>query len=111
MATIYQNKKDGKIVSFKFKAFLGRNEKGKQIFKCKTWKCNQKIPESKLVALAEKEATIWEHELMKKNKDKKQKLLPVEIMFEDFVENMWFPNQMNTNEHRKVQNIFIAFDR
>ena len=32
-------------------------------------------------------------------------------MFEDFVENMWFPNQMNTNEHRKVQNIFIAFDR
>ena len=75
MATINQNKKDGKIISFKFKAFLGRNEKGKQIFQCKTWKCNQKIPEIKLVALAEKEATIWEHELMKKNQDKKTKII------------------------------------
>ena len=37
MASIYPNRKNGKLVSFKFKAFLGRDENGKQIFKCKTW--------------------------------------------------------------------------
>ena len=37
MATIYPNKKDGKIISVKLKAYLGRDEHGKQIFRCKNW--------------------------------------------------------------------------
>ena len=37
MATIYTNRKDGKIVSFKFKVFLGKETSGKHIVKCKTW--------------------------------------------------------------------------
>jgi hypothetical protein len=37
MATIYPNKKDGKIISVKLKAYLGRDEQGKQIFRCKNW--------------------------------------------------------------------------
>mgnify|MGYP003293160422 CR=1 FL=1 len=35
MASIYPNFKDGKVVSFKIKAFLGRDENGRQITKCK----------------------------------------------------------------------------
>ena len=31
MASIYPNLKDGKIVSYKFKAYLGRDDDGKQI--------------------------------------------------------------------------------
>ena len=37
MATIQEKVKDKQIVSFKFKACLGRDENGKQIFKCHTW--------------------------------------------------------------------------
>ena len=45
MATIYPNKKDGKIISVKLKAYLGRDEHGKQIFRCKNW-----IPEKDMTA-------------------------------------------------------------
>ena len=37
MATIYPNRKDEKIISVKLKAYLGRDEQGKQIFRCKNW--------------------------------------------------------------------------
>ena len=37
MATIYPNRKNGKIISVKLKAYLGRDEQGKQIFRCKNW--------------------------------------------------------------------------
>jgi len=37
MATIVEKTKDGKIVSFKIMVLLGRDEKNKQRFKCKTW--------------------------------------------------------------------------
>ena len=33
MATVIENKKNGKTVSFKFRAYLGRNEIGKQVNK------------------------------------------------------------------------------
>ncbi len=33
MATVVENKKNGKTVSFKFRAYLGRNEIGKQVNK------------------------------------------------------------------------------
>ena len=37
MASIQENIKEGKTVSYKFKVCLGRDKDGKQIFKCKTW--------------------------------------------------------------------------
>ena len=37
MAYIQEKTKGKKIVSFKFKACLGRDDNGKQIFKCLTW--------------------------------------------------------------------------
>lgn len=36
MATIIANKKNGKIVSYKFRAYLGKNEFGEQILKYTT---------------------------------------------------------------------------
>ena len=62
MATIYPNKKEGKIISVKLKAYLGRDEHGKQIFRCKNWIPEKDITEKKLLALAEKEAILFEYE-------------------------------------------------
>ena len=58
MASVYHNRKNGIIVSFKFKVCLGRNADGKQIFKCRTWIPEKTMAESKLLSLAEKEAAI-----------------------------------------------------
>ena len=58
MASIYLNRKDGKIVSFKFKAFLGRDENGRQIVKCTTWTTDCSLSEKRLMQLAKKESTI-----------------------------------------------------
>lgn len=41
MANLTANKKDGRIVSYKIKVFLGRDDKGKQIFRCTTWQVSE----------------------------------------------------------------------
>ena len=93
MASIYPNKKEGKIVSFKFKAYLGRDEDGKQIFKCKTWVPDKLMSESKLIALAEKEAVVWEHTLVNEISENKQPLNSTNIMFETYIQEIWMPYQ------------------
>lgn len=108
MASIYPNRKNGKIISFKFKAYLGRDENGKQVFKCVTWTPDKTMSENKLIALAEKEATIWEHDLTSALAEEKRINSPEEITFKEFVENKWFPNELNNAEHR---NSTIAFRR
>ena len=105
MASIYPNLKDGKIVSYKFKAYLGRDDDGKQIIKCKTWSPDKSISESRLKKLAEKEAAAWERELLS------QPVVPEvvrtvsvtskdHILFNDFVNDIWFPAQISEKELR-----------
>lgn len=101
MASIYPKVKDGKTVSFKFKAFLGRDENGKQITKCKTWIPPKTTNEQKLRAIAEKEATVWEFEAARMWKDENKRTSRSEITFADFVEKIWFPSQMNEKDHRR----------
>ncbi len=52
MANLTANKKDGRIVSYKTKVFLGRDDNGKQIFRCTTWQ----VPEGLCPSKAEKAA-------------------------------------------------------
>ena len=98
MASIYPNRKNGKIVSFKFKAYLGRDENGKQIFKCSMWTPDKAMSESKLTALAEKEATIWEHNLLTALAEEMRASSPDEITFQTFAEKKWFPTEINNPE-------------
>lgn len=100
MATIYPNFKNGKIVSFKFKAYLGRAENGRQIFRCKTWFPEKQMSENKLRNLAEKEATIWEHQLIEDARNIQPISVPDNMTFENFVKNVWFPEYMNTDKRR-----------
>ena len=99
MASVYPNRKNGTIVSFKFKTCLGRNEDGKQLFKCCTWIPEKTMAESKLLSLAEKEAAIWERKLLEEYHDK-QGIHNPEITFNEFVQSVWIPAQLNPQEHR-----------
>jgi hypothetical protein len=54
MASITQNKKDGKVISYKFKACIGRDEFGKQIFRCTTWKAPDGLSAARIEKAAQK---------------------------------------------------------
>ena len=56
MATIKENRVNGKLISFKFTSCLGRDSQGKQIRRYKTWKVPEGITPSKAKKLAEREA-------------------------------------------------------
>ena len=109
MATIYPKRKDGKIVSFKFKTFLGRDENGKQQFKCKTWIPDKQMAENRLLALAEKESIIWERQVQVDMEEQKNTFKPVEITFERFVKDVWQPAKMNLNEVRPTTIAFNSY--
>ena len=60
MAAIEEKIKDGKIVSFKFKACLGRDPNGKQVFRCKTWFPEEGLTNNKSRKAAAAAAAEWE---------------------------------------------------
>ena len=60
MATIIPNARGGKIVSYKFRAFLGRDETGKQITRYSTWPVPEDMSPTKGRRAAEKAAELWE---------------------------------------------------
>lgn len=62
MAYIQEKVKGKKIVSFKFKACMGRDANGKQIFKCKTWYPPADLTPAKARKEAERVAGRWEEE-------------------------------------------------
>lgn len=109
MASIYPNFKNGKVVSFKIKPFLGRDENGKQIFRCKTWTPKKAMTESKLKQTAEREATIWENEVALQHKNEKKAFVPAEITFKDFTEKVWFPSKMSEKDHRASTIAFHSY--
>ena len=100
MASIYPNRKNGKIVSFKIKVYLGRDENGKQIFKCRTWKPEKELTEKRLIQQAEKQAVIWEKEMSAEYELEKLLVAPEKILLSDFIEKMWFPKEVDNNDHR-----------
>ena len=106
MATIYTNRKDGKIVSFKFKVFLGKEASGKHIVKCKTWVPDREMTEKKLRALAEKEAVLFEYEAAAQYEEEQKRFKPSEITFADFVEQVWLPSKINMDEVRTTTIVF-----
>ena len=108
MASIYPTYKDGKIVSFKFKAFLGKDQNGKQIFKCSTWYPDKPMSEKKMLSCAQREAILWENSLYDENEKTQKISCSQPISFREFVETKWIPTELNNNEHR---NSTVAFRR
>lgn len=85
---------DGKIVSYRCRVCLGRDETGKQIFATRT----EKVPEGLTPKKAEKELQLrfdeWEAKLRKG-------LAPVKRhTFQYFVEDIWWKNHVMNGEHK-----------
>ena len=63
MATISENKKNGRTVSFRFVVCLGRDKQKKQIRRCMTWIPPENLSAAKARKAAEREADAWEQEM------------------------------------------------
>ena len=94
MAGIRTNKKNGKIVSFKFIACLGRDENGAQIRRCTTWAPPPDVSPSRAMQMAETRARRWEKEVRAEHQngtvtlqEKEEKQKPD---FASFVNDVWF---------------------
>ena len=63
MANIRENKKNGKIISFRFIVCLERDVRGKQIRKYTTWTPPEGMTAAKAKKAAERAADAWENEI------------------------------------------------
>ena len=99
MASIIPNSKDGKIVSYKFKSCVGRDDCGKQVFRCMTWKIPAGLSLSKAAKAAEKAAAAWEQEakaeyekdLLDAERARQREIAKCKTDFVYFVKKVWFP--------------------
>jgi len=102
MAAIYPTKKDGKIVSYKFKAFLGKDEQGKQITKCTTWVLPPDTPSCKKLKAAQRAAALWEEQLKKGLRQPKQQeeIVQKGELLSDFIRGVWLPLEIENGERK-----------
>ena len=106
MATITENKKNGKTVSYRFVVCLGRDSQQKQIRRFMTWKPPQELSAAKARKAAERAASAWEQEVKKAfQKEHAAKLagipytVPPEERKDDFISfihNTWLPLQVES---------------
>ncbi len=116
MASITQNKKDGKVVSYKFRACVGRDDFGKQIFKCHTWKVPDGLAASRIEKSAYRAATAWEKEarneyendLRNPERVKEREVLRSRTEFSEFIRDVWFPICICDGEHKPTT---VEFNR
>ena len=99
MAAITPKLKNGKIVSYRFRTCVGRDELGKQIFRSMTWTVPEQFTPSKAQRAAQKAADRWEEETRseyKKDVNDPQRVKQRELArtctdFVSFMEQDWFP--------------------
>ena len=108
MAAVTPKKKNGKIISYKFRACVGRDESGRQIFRCTTWKVPSGLSPAKAEKAATKAAEIWEREvraeyakdIVEPERVKIREISRTKTAFLDFVQNEWFPICIDNGEHK-----------
>ena len=108
MAYIQEKLKGKKIVSFKFKACVGRDDNGKQIFKCTTWYPPSELTPAKARKEAQKVAGVWEEEAKQAYlKEQEEKAVAGELpppapvyTFDGFVNEVWIPLCVRDGSHR-----------
>ena len=62
MATITPKEKDGKIIAYKFRACVGRDENGRQVSRATTWKIPENLSMTRLTSAAQRAAVDWERQ-------------------------------------------------
>lgn len=101
MAAIRENKKNGKIISYRFTLCLERDAQGKQIRRYTTWTPPEGLTPAKAKKAAERAADAWEDETRRAYQEEQKALacgaayhLPPEKRHDDFcafVNEIWFP--------------------
>lgn len=108
MATIIPNTKGKKTVSYKLRAYLGRDDQGKQIFRFKTWYVPDDLTPAKARKAAQKASDEfekkargeYEQEQKKRGEDAGDNL--VLIPFDRFIKEFWFPIFVCNGEHKET---------
>ncbi len=108
MATIIPNQKEGKIISYKFKSYVGRDELGKQVFKCHTWKVPEGLTPTKTEKAAQRAAAQWEKEVKEEylrdvanpERIKEREIARTRTDFSKFVLEQWFPIRIADGNHK-----------
>ena len=101
MAAIRENRKNGKIISYRFTLCLERDAQGKQIRRYTTWTPPESLTPAKAKKAAERAADAWEDETRRAYQEEQKALacgaayhLPPEKRHDDFcafVNEIWFP--------------------
>lgn len=109
MAAIQEKVKGGKIVSFRFRAYLGKDEIGRKLFDSMTWYPEDEMTKAKSRKAAAAAAALWEKEaktayLAEKAKREQEETEKAEqrsvLTFGRFVREVWLPLAVNDGEHR-----------
>lgn len=106
MASIYPNRRDGKIVSFKFKWYGGRDKTGRQIVRCTTWIPDKGMSERKMLLQADREAAIWQRQMEEGKPAQEETPQFGRMTFGEFVDNYWLPYQKDVKENRPTTLVF-----
>lgn len=101
MANIRENKRNGKVISYRFTACLGRDANDKQIRRYTTWEIPDGLTPAKAKKAAERAADVWEQEVKAEHQKEKELgrayTLPPEKRrdsFSAFINDVWFPLQI-----------------
>lgn len=108
MAAMTPKTKNGKVVSYRFRACVGRDPAGKQVFRCTTWKVPEGMTPSKAEKAASKAADAWEKsmreeyqkDLQEPERIKAREIARIKTDFAFFVSNVWFPVCIDNGEHK-----------
>ena len=108
MANITPNVKNEKLVSYRFRCCVGRDEGGKQIFRSSTWSIPEGVTPTKAERAAIKAAAQWEKQVKAEYEQdlkdparvKKREIDRTKTDFTDFIQNVWFPLCVCDGEHK-----------
>ena len=116
MATIRENKSKGKVVSYQFILFLGRDEQGKQMRKYLTWTPPDGLTPAKQRKAAEQAAKQWEKRIREDPRDEQEEPRNAEYTapperkddFVSFVNETWFALFICNGDRKETTTVFYA---
>ena len=118
MATIQENRKNGKLVSYKFTACVGRDANGKQIRYYRTWTPPREYAPAKARKCAQMEATQWEQAIRKHGINGTQALdcaaarRAEKTDFCAFITDTWLPIQVcNGSKKPKTEDFYKSMTK
>lgn len=101
MANIRENKKNGKVISFRFTACVERNVNGRQIRRYTTWQVPADLSPAKAKKAAMLAAEQWENEIRTEYQKEKELGINYQLSpnkrrdsFGEFVNDVWLPLQV-----------------